>query len=619
MWSYFLIFCDFFIQEIETLRKQVAVKGEQIEEIPVFPDKVDARILSKDISNVDAKSLDCGHEEEINILDNRISELTKEKTEIQDEFKKAEIEYQNRIADLSQQLGKEMHKISEMEEKCKQLEAEGVSKEDGLNKKTEELKLSEEIRALKDEGKLLKENIKDLEHQTDELCTEVALWQEKYRIKECEKEEQDQELVTLTTSLQNGELMKDDIGDTDTPLVKLKQRIIEIQKEISEISDLKASSSSLAEQLQVELSAKGELCGKIEHDLLNSRTVLDSLSAKLIEKTEECQQLASKLEKCELTLKDLKENYTTIENLCEDRNTRLMGAEKALSADRQQLTTCRETLNKTQQEIREKDEQINELHENILTLEKYLDELKNDSQNKEENIGEQKNILDAKLNEMAKALQEKESEHNSLMEQLQDPNIEINSLKQSLQSQETELNKTLDSSNVKIQGLANELELLKNRCSELNGILEMKEETEKKLNETVTSLNEDIFDKEQKMSKLGEIKSSLELELTTLKEHQTSFHEEVIKKEEAIQSFASNENDLLQKMKVSDDLVKEQEKALQDLQEKVDCHSKEKAELQEEISRLRECEINVKTYKEKMEECFKKVEEMQASNGKIHS
>ena len=117
---------------------------------------------------------------------------------------------------------------------------------------------------------------------------------------------------------------------------------------------MKASSNSLVEQLlekEVELCAKGKLCGKIEHDLYNSKTVLDSLSAKLIEKTEECQQLASKLGKWESTLQDLKENHTSLENLCEDRNARLIDAEKALSNDRQQLAVCLETVNKTQEEI----------------------------------------------------------------------------------------------------------------------------------------------------------------------------------------------------------------------------------------------------------------------------
>ena len=74
---------------------------------------------------------------------------------------------------------------------------------------------------------------RDLGHQTGELLTEVGIWEEKYRVKEREKEKQDQEIVTLTTSLEKGELIEDDIGDTESLFVKLKQRIVETQKEIS--------------------------------------------------------------------------------------------------------------------------------------------------------------------------------------------------------------------------------------------------------------------------------------------------------------------------------------------------------------------------------------------------
>jgi chromosome segregation ATPase len=195
------------------------------------------------------------------------------------------------------------------------------------------------------------------------------------------------------------------------------------------------------------------------------------------------------------------------------------------------------------------------------------------------------------------------------MEQLQNQNSELNSLNQSLQLQEAEFNRTLSSSSNKVQDSLKELELEKNRCSELNDILKVKEETENNLNETLISLRQDILDKEQRLGELDEIRRSLELELTTLKEHQTSFQEEVIKKEEAIQSFASNENDFL----------KEQDKSLQDLKEKVDCFSKEKVELEEEINRLREVESHTKTYQEKIEKSCKQIEEMQVSNGKMHS
>lgn len=692
--------------------------------------------------------MDCGHEEEVNILDNRISELTQEKIQIQGKLKETEADYKSRLAILAEELNREKYARSALEAKLNEVDQhkqgnnpkskipkesalvltqeatesndklpvtkseyesrlamlsdelshekharneleqkvsilEKVSKGEQDEKRPDNdkklLKLNMEIKNLKDESELLKDSIQNFENQTERLQTELGSWKDKYLVKEnekqgqdqqllilkdeCEhdkesirifknqieelqtelgswkekyiiveheKQEQDQQLLTLGESLKNGDLIRGEIGETENVLTILKQEIIKAQEENSalklscvqredEISELKASSSLLSEKLlekETQLSEKGELCGKNEQDLLNSKTVLDSLSAKLLEKTEECQTLADMIQKHELTIRDLEDNCKTLETVSDDNNTRLISAEESLSAEKENLVKIEAALYKTQQEHTKKDEQISKLHETITTSNKRLEDLKSDSQRKDEYFGEQKKFFDSKMEELNRDLSRKEGECNGLKEQFEKQNLEIDSLRQSLKTQETKFNETLNSSSKEIQEMLEELEVQKSRCSELNDVLKLKEDTENNLNETLNSFRQEINEKELRIGELHEVKISLELELSNLKEKQPSLREEILQKEESIQSFGSREDDLFGKDISSDDPLKKQEESLQTFKEKVDCLSQERVNLQDEINRLREFEMNAKSYEEKIQKCSKEIEEMKAMNGK---
>ena len=504
------------------------MRGQQDKKQGIVSGFADSENISKD----DTQNNDCGHEEEINILDNRISELTKEK----DELKDIEMDYVNRLAAVTQQLEEEKRRTTEFQQKHDK--AENKLLEQVKNESEEVLKLSEEITTLKS-----------------------------------------------TLSGRN-----DEIASLNTNLSSLKE---------------------LLKEKEIELSAKDELCGKNEQDLSNSKTVLDSLSSKLLEKTEECQKLVNKVKKKEIALNKLSEDYKSLKQLYEEKNECLINAEEALSGQERKLVAIEQNVDKSQQDSEEKNEHINKLQLLVVNLEKSLDDLRCESQNK---VYEQKTIC-TKLDEVTTNLEKKEVECNSLKERLQNQRIENDALNQSLQSRETQFRCSLDSSKNEVRDLLEQLENEKSKYSDLNEALNTKEATEQGLNETVALLKQKMLDREKQIGELSEMRKSLELELTVLKERQIVIQKDFIVKEEAIQSFAGNENTLLEKVKSSDDLLKEQEKSLSEMRERIDCHLKERLALEEEINRLSKFESNANINQEKIEKFSRELEEMKAGRG----
>ena len=110
------------------------------------------------------------------------------------------------------------------------------------------------------------------------------------------------------------------------------------------------------------------------------------------------------------------------------------------------------------------------------------------------------------------------------------------------------------------------------------------------------------------------------MEFSNMKEKETFVEDDVIKKEQELQTFAANKGELLEKVKSFEEILKEKDEVLGELNQDVERHSNEKFDLQKEVNVLREhantYEDSAKMHQETIERHCKEVEESRVSKGK---
>lgn len=654
---------------MEELREKLDALGA-----PENNSELESTKVSKyEMLNVEESSVDGGEndtlkerneraeEEQIEILETTIAGLSSANDEQHARLTEIEENYKCQLAALSEELEIERNKTSEMGSKISQFESniehleahvlvEGqkpkyVKENMNFCDDNEALKLNEEMRLLQDRSEQLNENISELEDRNSELNEQVSLWQDKYITTEREKKKQDQELMEMfaliTKSNSGTENNEDSYNNIDDVSNQVKQYILKQQTQIddlvlnvkqrdNEIESLHEASRSLLEKLEVkenELRNKDELYGKQEMDIVNSKTVLESLSAKLMEKAEECHQLTSKLENEKCALRNLEERCKTLEQSLEEKKVTLASVTETAFAEKERLTSLQEAVNRAEVEGHGKENLSQELKETISKQEKDIEQLteeitnlRKDVQVKEQDLSGQKQISNNELQKLLEKLNRQESDCVKLGERIEVQNNELTTLNTTIQTKEKEFNDHIEMTKNETKELSEMVNSEKSECRKLEDMVKMKDEKLKILDEKIVEYKQEVIQKDRQLTELQVIKEKMEMEFSNMKEKETFVEDDVIKKEQELQTFAANEGELLEKVKSFEEILKEKDEVLGELNQDVERHSNEKFDLQKEVNVLREhantYEDSAKMHQETIERHCKEVEESRVSKGK---
>lgn len=559
----------FVLKEIACLKDKLNEKKEAIamEENPVFSDDENEVTLSKNETT---------ENEKVNTAETKVSELTQEKYHLQNSLN----DVREEVSVLSMKLEDKIKENLDLQNKLKEFACLTDVQTANDN---EVVDLRNAVAILKNENSVLKETIEKLEGVSEDYSCEIKNWKEKYFEKECEKDLHNSNISTFVKSLKDDGIICDDEDDILEVFLKIQKHMKESQQSISflnenarekeqKLSDITAELHGLSDDLQQKetlLLEKEEVCRKNEQDMFNVKTAFESVSVKLTEKSEECENLTKMLENEKNFAKELEENLKNIEKLAEERQEKLFLAEKSLSDEVGRSSDLQSRADEILNECKAKDKEISILENDLLNSRHLVEELENDIKRNDETYSN-------KLKTSSTNIIEKTEECESLKEELQKKIVEVVSLQQSLESRDMELNEKLSSSNNQVVDLSKEIDLQTKKFSEVSELLKQTKESEKYLKESLSKLTQECLDKETELNKLRETQVMLQTELSSLKEDNPTTHENLIKKDVMVVSQSTPY----------------EEESRDELKEKLNLYLEEKMKLEEEINRLRINESN---------------------------
>ncbi|XP_046964516.1 restin homolog isoform X4 [Vanessa cardui] len=589
--------------------------------------------------NESSKSTD-SNDKLINEYKQTIHERDKEIIKLKDEFEETTANFNIKHSKIAEEHKKE---IEDRNTKIEQLIKEIETHKQALDKSKIELDTLntqftinvDELNALKEENKKLKESLNEITQVNIELKAKIAAMEleiGEYKrqlssaIEKCEEIQKSKEKV-------EGEYLNLTGQTTDSyeQFNKLSQHLKDTEKELQEIKDKFREATNNCGRIEQEYKQK---IFKIQEDYSLER---GQLVRSVDENVEKLQQAENKIKEFEALSFEINNRLREAESQSDkllDENSMLKNEIESLKVKEQDINNEHDTIRKKLEiDIERYKEEILLLKADGATSEvklmekvDQLTEAQNDLNNKLEEARKHEDSLQKILDDMTSQLNTQKVQFEKEINQLQERLVVANNETKTHKDEETRLNELLQEKQNSIKDLTLKLEMLevdiksngelvteKDRqltqaTEELNKVNEIKNKLEEQLNKTVmetttikqqyetllnnSSVEESLINEQHKQ--LEKVKSEMAILVNDKKLIEDKHNEssnEITNLKSQLQETTNKLNETLENLNELNKIMKEKDNFIKTQNEKVDTDLNKSKQLEENITKLQQ-EVN---------------------------